>query len=389
MSRLLVLLVPTLILCSSPAWRAEAHDASAPGEAPEENAPTAEKPWLANLEVAVRATGVLQAAPKEDTDTERNATDAPWSFAIEMSTAVSTAETAHISFETGRGAGVDGRLSSISGFNGNAVEEQPFRLYELWLEQRWMRDRARLRAGITDLTYLFDLNAVANCQWEQFMSPGFVNNLGVELPGDTGPAAALWVSPSSHLDLGVGLAEADADLGNVFRHAFQIAEADVKVELGGQPGTYRLYGWRNGLDHASFKDESSVQETGHGVGLSCDQAIGSRVALFGRWAHRNGSVYQTNGNWSAGLQFAGHIVHAIPATCGLAYGVAWIGPDWVQVSKMDGIEAGPERHVEAYTRFELNDHVSLTPDVQWVKDRDGDVSRESIWVMGLRARLSF
>jgi high affinity Mn2+ porin len=363
--------------------------AETPAPASESPSAAPEQSWLERLDATFRATTVLQSTPKGAPVSEARATDAPWSFVVEISMPVMAKEAAHISFETGKGAGLDGRLSSISGFNGNAVDDQPFRLYELWLEHRWVQDRLRLRAGVADLTYLFDLNAVANCQWEQFLSPGFVNNLGVELPDDTGPAAALWVSPSPHLDLGVGLAEADADLGDVLHHAFQIAEADFKAEPGGQSGSLRVYGWRNNLEHVDLKDASRSGDNGRGLGISADQAIGKGLSLFGRWARRNGSVYVTDGDWSAGLQHTGAVVASVPITLGLAYVVAHYGTDWALVSKTAGVACDDERHLELYSRFELNPHVSLTPDVQWVANRDGNAAQDAAWVVGLRARLTF
>ena len=45
--------------------------------------------------------------------------------------------------------------------------------------------------------------------------------------------------------------------------------------------------------------------------------------------------------------------------------------------------------VEAYYRVELAEHLTVTPDIQLIKDPALDTDEDFIWVAGLRARLAF
>jgi predicted MPP superfamily phosphohydrolase len=134
-----------------------------------------------------------------------------------------TGGAAGLVLESGVGAGPDGDLSSISGLNADAVDEPAVHICEFRYEQT--AGPLRLRAGVIDLTADLDGNAVANSETEQFLSPGFVNNLAVEFPAGSGPGLIMAATLGAGLGFALGAAEAaafrsssSADTGSLPRH---------------------------------------------------------------------------------------------------------------------------------------------------------------------------
>ena len=247
----------------------------------------------------------------------------------------------------------------------------------------------RFRGGKVDLTTDFDASAVANSETDQFLSSGFANNLAVEFPDDNGFGAMLWASPHDLLDIGIGVADADADWDNVFNDVFSIVELDFKPKIAERQGNYRIYGWFNGKDHDDLKEPAKTKEDNYGYGVSLDQDITEIVTLFARYGWQMGRVSQVEHAWSAGLQCSGKFYGREDDTLGLAYGMAIIGDDWKDVDRGNGINTGDEHHVELYYNLKVNDHLNISPDIQWVKNPNGDRDNDNVWVLGIRAQLSF
>jgi carbohydrate-selective porin OprB len=55
---------------------------------------------------------------------------------------------------------------------------------------------------------------------------------------------------------------------------------------------------------------------------------------------------------------------------------------------MEGL-SGQEQIVETCYRFKLNDHLELSPSLQWIQRAAGDPAAPSIQVYGLRAAMAF
>ena len=50
--------------------------------------------------------------------------------------------------------------------------------------------------------------------------------------------------------------------------------------------------------------------------------------------------------------------------------------------------SGTERIAEIYYRLRVNDHVELSPDLQWIARPGGDAAAPTIFVGGVRARIA-
>jgi carbohydrate-selective porin OprB len=348
-----------------------------------------ERPWYEKLNLAVGATGVLQGSSgvRESLNAERDVTDGSVSCDVELSVPITEQTLFYSLFQSGTGDGLDGDLPTLSGFNADADSDSSVRLMELWYQQTWSGDHLRLRVGKVDLTTDFDTNAVANCETEQFLSGGFVNNLAVEFPDDNGPGAMLWVTPNERWALGLGVADADADGEGLFADLFSMVEVGYKPQIGGRQGSYRLYGWLNHGDHEDLTDPTRSTESNRGFGLSCDQEVGRNLTLFARGGWQRDRVSVVQCAWSAGLQYTGRICGREGDALGLAYGVAVLGDAWRASEEL--ANPGDEHHLELYYRRQVNERLSVSPDLQWVRNANGDRDNGQVWSFGVRTQLCF
>jgi len=350
-----------------------------------------EKQWYEKIDVGFGATGVLQGSSgaKERLSSEGDVSDGSMSFDLELTAPVGKHGKFFTHFEAGEGDGIDGDISILSGFNDDADNEHNVRLTEIWYENAWFGELLRFRSGKIDLSMDFDTNSLANSETDQFLSSGFVNSLAAEFPDDNGLGAMLWFSPHEILSIGAGVADADGDWENVFDNVFSILELDFKPKIGGRKGNYRLYGWLNDKDHQNLKDPTETRERNYGFGISLDQQITEIVTLFGRYGTQRELVSQIGQAWSAGLQFSGKLFNRDDDAFGLAYGEAVIGEHQKDLDLAGGINSGNEQHVEFYYNWKINDNLNISPDIQWVKNANGDKANDDIWAFALRAQLSF
>jgi carbohydrate-selective porin OprB len=230
---------------------------------------------------------------------------------------------------------------------------------------------------------------VANDDAAQFLSKGFVNNLGVEFPDENGPGAMLWLAPHPLVDIGFGYAEATGRWENIEKNPFLIAEVGFKPKFGGRQGNYRFYGWRNGKDHREHKDTAKTAESNTGFGLSFDQELGETLTAFARYAWQDQKVAAVAHAWSTGLELSGKLYGREHDAIGAAYGMALLGKDFEEVTRAGGTNTGNEHHAELYYRYQAHKHLALSPHVQWVRNINGESDHGSVWVFGLRAHAAF
>ena len=338
-------------------------------------------------EIAVGVTGVFQGSPGAASADIDGVFKPSMSFDAEFTLRTPKSGMAYIKFESGAGEGIDAHIPTFSGFNADADDNFNLRPSEAWYEYAF-GEKARLRGGKIDLTTDFDTNAVANDETEQFLSGGFVNNLAVELPDDNSLGAMLWVSPVELIDIGFGFADAAADWDNVFKNPFFILEFDLKPKFADRQGNYRFYGWHNGKDHERINASDDSSAANYGFGFSADQEIAEGVTLFARYGHQRGIVSEIEHAWSAGLDISGKFPRRGEDSLGLAYGQAVIGKDAQSPDTETGVNLSNEHRFEIYYRLKANKYVSISPNLQWVKNPAGDKEINGVWAFGVRAQFN-
>jgi high affinity Mn2+ porin len=317
----------------------------------------------------------------------------------------------HVRF--GRGSGVALRPTYTSTPNSTAFQtpgaNDPYGI----LAQAWYQltlpvaagsaqppSQVEITAGKIDPFVFFDQNPVADDETRRFMSNAFVHNPLLDSGGDLGANrhgftpgvrvayAAMRDDSGWALSLGVFGSGPDANLTGALGDAFTIAQAETTGRaVGGQPGTLRLYAWRNGRA-VDFVD---APQRHSGWGLSADQQFGEAVTLFTRLGAETQGQVRFDRALTLGAEIAATAFGRASDAFGVALGFLRTSGDY-RAATADGTLAGyaasgTERDAEIYYRIHVGEHVEITPDLQWIARPAGDASAPTIVVGGVRARI--
>jgi hypothetical protein len=314
---------------------------------------------------------------------------------------------AFLHLEAGQGAGLEDDLTLYSNVNRDADNDNNVRFTELWYEQAIFKDNAVLTFGKLDPTAYFDNNEVANDETTQFLGRIFRNSPVIEF-ADNSIGIRLAYLPMEWLELGCGVFDGNSDWEKIGDNLFNIGQVALQTNLFDLPGNYRFLSWHNNVYHTKWLDAAEkTKEANYGFGLSFDQKFTDIVTAFFRYGWQNPKVYnsdiQATGDdrnyslehsWSAGFQVEGKPWAREKDM--LAFAVGQIFPS--DEYKKAGESLDPERraktegHLEAYYRIHVNDHLSISPDFQYIWNPFGkDVADDAggIFVSGMRAQVDF
>ena len=272
---------------------------------------------------------------------------------------------------------------------------------ELWLQQAFLDDRLRLRLGFLEQQTLFDRNAYANSEDQQFLTTFLDNNAVVPLPN--GLAVALIGAPWPELEIAVGAADAD----NTPTHAgFDTAFDGVDSLTGtlelrlsspftqrGLPGSYRLGMFLDGRELEDFR--SGRTHRGHlGAYVGFDQLAlreggpGSSqgLGLFGRGGYADPDVNRIAWFWSLGFQYLGPVPRRDEDVVGL--GVYQTVGSQVYRREVDA-DFDRETGIELYYRIQALPWLAVTPDLQYIVDPGATGQANDAFLATLRVRVAF
>lgn len=336
-------------------------------------------PLTKNISLSGQMVGVFQSSAglkPRDHSAVVGRGDLVFSFRITDNT------TAVIDLEATGGDGLDYKIPTFTGLNGVAgATGDRVRFRQAWVEHSLFNDDMLFTIGKIDLGNYFDNNAVANDENSQFLSGAFVSAHALSLPG-IGPGARLQFRLSESLVLGIGYGSGNVDESGVptgtdiLDHGFGIAEIDYKLKNGELEGNYRVYGACDGAKPDNFI--KLQRKNAYNFGVSIDQQVTGRLAIFGRYAQREQGAYLTNRSWSAGLQYTGLIPGRTEDVAALAYG---------QIHGQ-GLQA-PEKLLEWYYKIKIIEKIAVAPIVQYIITPLGDRDRDDSVVIGLRSQINF
>ncbi len=337
-------------------------------------------------------------------------TDGSYSGDLFLTIPVGPRGNVYLRGDIGEGEGIAGDLPpTFSGPNADLEFNEPkFTLAEAWYWTSFpipdIRDqRLELTIGKIDPTGLFDANAVANSETNQFIADIFVNNLAIEFAGDEngyGPGVALGYRFTSIYTTGlevvgrVGLFEGDiageGTFKRVFDRPFVIGELDIKTSYYGLGGNYRIYSWINQNSHTTW-DGTDDDEPNQGFGLSLDQRVSNDVTLFARYGIQDEDVSNFDQAITIGGQIIGNPWRRGNDAIGVAYGLSKTSDKYKDVSlATDGYEAkGDEHYIEAYYKYYANANLTISPDLQYIVNPGGDKEKDDVFIYGVRMQLNF
>ncbi len=292
--------------------------------------------------------------------------------------------------EYGRGDGLEGdEIASFWGVNADATgDSSSLSVTEAWYEHMYMNDMVAFTIGKLDLSNYFDGNEVANDETTQFLSGGFVNDITIDFP-DNSAGLRVTVSPMEMLDVSLGIQSEEWE--DLDEENFIIAEADVKLKFGELQGNYRFYIWHNRNELTDASDAGNTNEEGTGFGTSIDQQVVDFLTLFARLGFRNDDIveYQYDAAWSLGGAVSGSLWGRDDDVAGAAFGQAILASSYKDTLDDAGTDSGNESHYEMYYNLVLNDHVTISPDIQIVMNAEGDDDYQTVWIGAIRGQFTF
>ncbi len=363
---------------------------------------------MQGLELGVSGTMIVQGADNinyadESRISKRSRADTSYSVDVTLKKEFENIDgRGFLHLEAGQGSGLEDHLILYSNVNRDSGDsEASIELTEFWYEQALVSDKFVLTFGKLDPTVYFDQNDVANDETTQFLGWIFRNSPVIDFP-DNGAGVRTAYAPVEWLELGYGLFDGIGGWEKVGDHVFHIGQVSFKTNLFDLPGNYRFYGWNNNADHTKWLDSDKTKESAFGFGLSFDQKFHDVVTVFTRYSWQNpkvfnpevtaadGSNYSLEQSWSAGLQVEGKPWGRESDVLGLAVGQVMPSDDYEKADP--NLRAKTEGHLEVYYKVQLNDHLSVSPDVQYIWNPYGkDIAENSkgIFVMGMRAQVDF
>ncbi|HEO63707.1 MAG TPA: hypothetical protein ENN78_00360, partial [Candidatus Omnitrophica bacterium] len=354
----------------------------------------------AGLTIGASATFILQGTNNANGDdlakNGEDVIDASYSMDLEFEKTFGDYGLAFLHLETGDGAGVEDELKVFSNVNRDADDsDNSVSVTEVWYEHYFKSLPLTLTFGKIDPAAYLDTNEYANDECTQFLGHIFRNSPVVEFPDDNAAGVRIAIEPVDFLGVEFVAMDANADWEDVFDNMFLAGQLNFKPKLLERPGNYRVYGWLNDKDHIKWDDALKTKEKSYGFGLSFDQEITDVLGVFARYGWQNPEVYADGAgfsleqSWSTGIQLAGSLWGRDDDVFAIAFGQVMPSDDY---KKANGLKAKTESHLEAYYNFKVNDHLSVSPDIQVIWDPyGGDAVNgdKTILVGGVRAQVDF
>ena len=302
--------------------------------------------------------------------------------------------TAFIATEAGEGTGVDDELTVFSAVNADATGgDANISVTEAWYEHRF--EPLTVTMGKVAADAFMDSSEYANDETTQFLGSEFKHSSTIEFP-DNSAGLILGLALSDTVTVEAIVMDGNADWEDMFEDTFYGGQFTISPEIAGKPGNYRVFGWGSGRDHTKWNDSSKVQENSYGFGLSADQELADIVGVFARYAWQNPKVY-LNGescslehSYSIGMQIAGEPWGRDADVFGIAFGQIIPSGDYKDAGS--NLKADPEGRIELYYSYKVNDHLTISPDVQIVMNPyGGDAANgdKTIFVGGVRSQICF
>jgi len=374
--------------------------------------PTAPIQLMEELELGAGATFIVQGTNNVNYDGDgqtqkKDRTDGSYSADVTLAKEFKEVNGRAFShLEAGQGAGLEDNLTLYSNVNRDAGDsEAKVEVTELWYEQNLFKDKAALTFGKLDPTAYFDTNEVANDETTQFLGRIFRNSPTIEFPDNTAGIRLAYI-PLEWLELGYGVFDGNSDWEKIGDNLFNIGQVTFKTKFFNFPGNYRFLGWNNNVYHTKWLDTEKTKKASYGFGLSFDQKVTDIVTLFTRYGWQNPKAYNPDimatgdlnysltHSWSSGFQVEGKPWGREEDVLAFAVGQAIPSKDYKKAgtTAISEPRAKAEGHLEAYYRIHVNDHLSISPDFQYIWNPFGkDIADDTngIFVGGMRAQVDF
>jgi porin len=232
-----------------------------------------------------------------------------------------------------------------------------------------------ITGGIIDATDYLDENAFANDEFTQFMNEALVNGPNGFAPSYDLGGAVEWEFGSFSAK-GVAMGVGENDDGDDYN--YYAAQLGFHPKIGLGEGNYRVIFSTTTEDFLGPAREK--KEARRAALLSFDQELGE---VFGAWIRfgwgDDAPVLVWKDLYSGGIDIKGKWWNREQDNIGIGYGYLSGGNRDIHKTHV----------LEAYYRYVLNEILSATADIQYLKDEHNDSDDHKGWVLGVRLTAEF
>lgn len=357
------------------------------------------KEALEDISLGASVTYVFQATDNANGDNlskpSEDVNDGSYSADFEFEKSFDDWGLAFIHLETGDGDGVNDNLAVFSDVNRDADNaDNSVALTEAWYEQYFQFIPLTLTFGKLDPTAYIDTNEYANDECAQFLGSIFRNSPTIEFTDNAG-GIRFGLAPVEFLEADFIVLDANADWDDFFDTVFFGTQINFKPSFFGRDGNYRFVGWLDDQEHTRWDDSTRTKKQKYGLGISCDQELTDYLGVFVRYGwqepkvYLNGSDFSLEHSWSTGMQLSGSLWGRDEDVLGIAFGQIIPSGDYKEANDL---KAKSEEHLEVYYSLKVNNHLTVSPDVQVIWDPyGGDATNgdNTIVVGGVRTQVDF
>lgn len=336
-----------------------------------------------------------------------NTTDLTYSLDLGLEAQVTEHGKVVVALEAGDGKGVDSTLGSLStanydAFYTNLTDSTPgttnavvANVSQAYYEGEYMEGRIVASIGKLDVHSMYDNNAYANDETDQFMSGIFTRYAGTsyaELDQYYAPGIAVKYLPTDAIELTLIAANGNGDgFDNIFDYMYLVGQVDFKPRFAGHDGNYRFYAISDNRHDAYHDISDGSVTTNTAYGLSFDQAVANGVGLFVRYSIQDDGIAENivDSAWSLGTLVEGSLWGRERDTIGIAYGSVNLNGKADPATALGFSNTGDETHIEAFYKVGFSKHFTLTGDVQVINNNGGNGSADTVTVAGIRGQLNF
>ncbi len=321
-------------------------------------------------------------------------TDFTYTLDLNFEAAISEKGKVVVALEAGDGNGVNDNMPSLSISNYDAYITENGGIVtpsvsQAYYEGEYMDGLLGVTVGKLDVHSLYDENAYANDETDQFISGIFTRYPGSifpELDSYYAPGVALTVKPAEMFEFRViGANGNGSGFEEIVDNGYVVGHVNIMPKLLGREGNYRFHLIYDARNYTDIDTGDVTENTSYG--LSADQEVADGIGVFARYALMDDSIDENlvKSAISAGVSLSGSLWNREKDVVGIAAGVLGINED------SSSVAANPddESHLEIYYKLGYSDHFTLTPDLQIVTNAGGDADNDTITVYGLRAQMNF
>ncbi len=270
------------------------------------------------------------------------------------------------------------------GFIAAPWNDQGARLTNLYWRQRFNDGKATIIGGYFDVTDYVD-TFVGGSPWTGFVNLAFsTGSASMFLPNDAtlGIAAAGMITDNLYAIGGITNAYADPTdpFDDSFSRFFNDGEHFATLELGWTRSQKRIY--QDNTHVTLWHVDDSVHagtDRGWGVNFSHVRHNDDKWMPFlrGGYAEDGGSLLQKS--------ISGGVLHQRePGGDLLGVGLNWGQPN----EGTFGPDLDDQYTAEIFYRFQLTQQFAITPSIEYIKNPALNPDDDSLWMVGLRARLA-